>query len=891
MDARAPEPFAALLRRYRLAAELSQEELAERAHLSRLAVSALERGVRRAPYRDTVRMLADALGLSDDDRAQLEASVGRARRSPVALPALPDPAHGNLPALTTSFVGRVAEQATILRLLAATRLLTLTGTGGAGKSRLAVEVAGGLAHDLPDGIRLVELAPLADLALVPQAVARVIGVQERPGEALIETMIGALAEQELLLVLDNCEHVRTAAGELVERLRRGCPRLRILATSREALGVPGETVWRVPPMSLPPARFEVAAQAERNLTPADWTAAVHQSDAAQLFMVRACAAHPVFELTDANADAVAAICRRLDGIPLAIELAAARARVLTPEQIAARLDARLQLLTRGSPDALARHQTLRATLDWSYDLLTEAEQRLLARLSVFAGGCDLDAAEAVCSDDDIAPDGLIDLLTDLADKSLIVVEYRGEAARYRLLETVREYAAERLAASTTAEAVPSRLAGWALAMAEYASSELKRSDQAAWHDRLDAEHDNLRAVLQWALDNDQTTLGLQLAGTLRLFWERRGYLSEGRGWHERLLAQDRGSPGSVRAQAWQGAGFLARFQGDFPVATVYAEQALELCRETGDQAVLCDTLHLVGEIATERSDWPAAEAHFRERLTIARALDDHNRIASSLTSLGVVARWLQRLNEAQAYYDEAIAIDRKLGNLTNVAICLNNVARVAQMSGDLVRAREGFEEAVAIARSLGNRHQSGIFLGSLADVVRLLGDLPAARRYGEEALALAREIGDRPGMAYAYSILAAIERESGDFATAWSYTVANLELARDLSDVRRTQPALWQAAALAQATGRPDAAARLFGAAIAIMETAEVVPDTMARRLEEHLAMLRAVLGEDAVAAAYADGRGLTPEAAIAFALAGAPLAPITFTVYEDTVILKSLPR
>lgn len=444
----------------------------------------------------------------------------------------------------------------------------------------------------------------------------------------------------------------------------------------------GETVWWVPSLPIPEATAGGGP-------PRHTAGSVLRAEAGELFCTRAEAAHPAFALTDDNAAAVAAICRRLDGLPLAIELAAARARILTPAQIAAHLDERFRLLTGGAPGAPTRQQTLRAALDWSHDLLTEPERALLRRLAVFAGGCTLEAVEAVCVDEDVPRDALFDLLAGLVEKSLVVVDYRGEAARYRMLETVGAYAAERLTIAGEADAMYIRLAGWAVALAERAEPELNGPRQAIWNDRLGAEHDNLRAALQWTLDSGQVTLGLRLAAPLWLFWYRHGYLAEGRGWFDRLLARGGGSPGSVRAPAWQGAGFLARYQGDFPAAEAYIGQALTLCPEIGNEGGISDALYVLGSIAMERSEWAAAEACFKEQRAIARALDDHERIANSLGSLGIVARWQQRLDEARAYHEEALAIRRAHGDLSNIAIGLNNLARLAQMSGDLTRARDG----------------------------------------------------------------------------------------------------------------------------------------------------------------------------------------------------------
>ncbi|MGH2602442.1 MAG: ATP-binding protein, partial [Dehalococcoidia bacterium] len=547
----------------------------------------------------------------------------------------------------------------------------------------------------------MELGPLTDPTLIPQAVAHALGVREQPGTPLLEILVETLKAKNLLLLLDNCEHLLGGAGDLVETLLRACPGVRILATSREALGAIGETVWWLPSLAVPPSMStRCTAEIARTF------------ESVQLFCARAASAHPAFALTDANAPAVAAICRRLDGIPLALELAGARARILTPEQIAARLDERFRLLT-GGDRAVPRHETLRAALDWSYGLLSAPEQRLLARLSVFAGGCDLEAAEAVCADGEqgvpreqgtgnreqapppspnpyslhpVPSDAIFDLLTSMAEKSLLVVEYHGEAARYRLLETVRQYAADRLAVAGETEAVRSRHANWALALAQHAAPRLVGSEQETWLQRLELEHDNLRAVLQWTLDSGGTVLGLQLAGALWRFWQTRGYLTEGRTWLERLLAHGEGVPPSVRAAALFGAGVLAHDQGDYTSAVPYVEHSLALYQDTGEEAA-AEALLLLGALAWRRSEYATAAAHCEESLTIARAADDRRLTARCLNLLGLIAMDQGRYPTAHDRFEEALALARDLGDLRTSAVTLSNLGLTAHRLETFERAR------------------------------------------------------------------------------------------------------------------------------------------------------------------------------------------------------------
>ncbi|MEJ7816454.1 MAG: AAA family ATPase, partial [Rubrobacter sp.] len=422
----------------------------------------------------------------------------------------------NLPLELSSFVGREKELAEVKRLLEDTRLLTLTGAGGCGKTRLALAIASELLEGFEDGVWMVELVPLADPSLVPQAVASTLGVREEPGRSPTETLSDYLGSKKLLLVLDNCEHLIEACAALAETLLRSCSELRVLATSREALGITGEVAWPVPSLSLPDLRRLPAVES------------LPQYESALLFVERAEAVKPDFALTEQNAPAVAQVCYRLDGIPLAIELAAARVKVLPVEQISERLDDCFRLLAAGSRTAMPRHRTLHATMDWSHELLPEAERTLFRRLSVFSGGFSLDAAEWVCAGEELERDEGLELLSHLVDKSLVVAREEGGEARYRLLETVRQYGWERLSESDEAVEFRERHAGYYLALAEEAEPELKREGQVAWLERLERERDNLRAAMRWLLGRGELEEVARLGWALWLFWGIRAHFAEGR---------------------------------------------------------------------------------------------------------------------------------------------------------------------------------------------------------------------------------------------------------------------------------------------------------------------------------------------------------------------------
>lgn len=468
----------------------------------------------------------------------------------------------NLTIQLTSFIGREREITEVKRVLGGTRLVTLTGSGGAGKTRLALQVAADVVEAYPNGIWLAEFAPIADPTLVPKIVASALNVPEQPGHNMTETLTDSLRRKTLLLVLDNCEHLLTDCAELTTALLRACPQVRILTTSREALGVPGETLWRVPSLSLPDAGQVPTVED------------MVQCEAVRLFVDRAVATAPEFAITPKNASAIARICQRLDGIPLAIELAAARVKVLAVDQIAARLDDRFRLLTGGSRIAVPRQQTLRATMDWSYGLLLEKERAVFRQLSVFAGGWALEAAEAVCVGKRIKKHAVLDLLAELVEKSLVEMETQDGEARYRFLETIRQYSWEKLVESKEAAAVRTRHRDWYLALAERAESELHGPQQGVWLERLESEHDNLRAALRWSkTEEGGAEAWLRLAGALHWFWNIRGHASEGRDWLEGALSTKRDTSASVRARALCGAGILAWRQGDINRASMLLQEA------------------------------------------------------------------------------------------------------------------------------------------------------------------------------------------------------------------------------------------------------------------------------------------------------------------------------
>ena len=685
----------------------------------------------------------------------------------------------NLPQQTTSFIGRETQVEEVKARLGRTRLLTLTGTGGSGKTRLSLQVAAGLLTGEGDGVWLVELAALADPALVPQAVAQVLGVQEQAGKPIQQTLVAALKAKRLLLVLDNCEHLVLACASLADALLRNCPDVHLLASSREPLNVAGEQTYRVPSLSLPDPK---QAQTVETLS---------QYEAVRLFTERAQAVLPSFAVTSGNAPAVAQVCFHLDGIPLTLELAAARVRSLSVEEINTRLDNRFRLLTGGSRVALPRQQTLRALIDWSYDLLTAPEKTLLRRLSVFAGGWALAAAEGVCSDETIEEFEVLDLLTGLVDKSLVVYEEGadGDSGRYRLLESIRQYALDRLGESGEAAAVQGRSASWFLGLAEEAAPQLQGPEQASWLGHLEGEHDNLRASLSWDEQSaERGEDGLRLAGALWRFWYVHGHLTEGRQWLGRALARTKpravGEDGvgglaesaasgtSARALALKGAGNLAWAQGDYAGARALYEESLMIRRQFGDQQGIAGSLNSLGNVASEQGDYVGARALYGESLTIFRQLGDQRGIASSLTNLGGVARYQGDYAAARALLEESLTIFRQLGDQIGIAAGLYGLAGVAQGQGNYAGAWALYEECLTIQRQL--RDQSGIAvnLDGMACLAHGQSQPSRAARLGGAASALRESIGSPRSLADQADMvktMAAVREALGEeaFAAAW----------------------------------------------------------------------------------------------------------------------------
>jgi predicted ATPase/DNA-binding XRE family transcriptional regulator len=816
----APPAFGELLRRYRAAAGLTQEELAERAALSARGIADLERGVRTAPYPRTVRQLADVLGLAADEHALLFAARGRAydaRRD------TGEGARGHVrPQPPTPLVGREREvQRLSQRLLdERVRLLTLTGTGGTGKTRLALELASELHARFDCGAWFIDLTPIREPALVLPEIARVLGAHHESSRPIKEALEQFLRNKQLLLVLDNCEQVVAFAPDIGTLLER-CPGVQVLATSREPLRLRSERLYPVPPLGLPPADATVPLHA------------VTAAPAVALFVQRAQNLQPDFRLSDATVRAVAELCRHLDGLPLAIELAAAHVTVLPPAALLARMERRLDLLRATTQDVPARHQTLRAAIDWSYELLSDSERAVFRRMAIFAGGCSLEAAEVVCQPGGTPGIGVLDQLESLVRKGLVKCEDAEGQPRFGMLETIREYASEALEQSGEQAAVTDAHAAYYLELAEVTEPLLHGEEQLLWFRRLDHERANFRAAFRWFADSADELLtesALRLAGALWWYWHVRGAHAEARELVGALLELPTAQrPSLGRARALATYGVMTWGLGDAAGGLALHDESLILTRQYGDAHAVAEVLMHAAVAASFMGDLPRATAACSEALELARnAAADH--IASSALSI---------------------------------------LGRVAMLQGDVTTAHGRLSEALAISRRGGDAFGMALALNGLGAIARQRGDVAEAGPLYEEALTLFRALGERPNVAAVLASLGEVALAEHDHATAGARFRESLVVYHEMGSVRGIGVGLAGLASLAAAEDQHVRALRLTGAAAALGEATGVAFEVFGNReAEASLAGARRELGKGAAAAAWTAGLTMSPDEAVRYALA-----------------------
>jgi predicted ATPase len=725
----------------------------------------------------------------------------------------------NLPIQPTPLIGR-EQQVTAVMTLArreSIRLVTLTGAGGTGKTRLSLQVAAELVADFDDGVFFVDLAPIVDPHLFIATVAQTLSVRERPGESLSETLKNYLREKHLLLVLDNFEQLLDA-GPAVSALLATAPNLKVLVTSRAPLHLSGEHEYSVPPLAVP------------DLGKSEPPSTLGAYEAVQLFLTRAQAMKPEFELTSENAPAVAEICVRLDGLPLAIELGAARVRVLSPQALLGRLRERLALLTEGTRDAPARQRTLRDTIAWSYGLLDASEQRLFARLSVFLGGATIDAAEAVCESMEELGGAVFDGIASLVEKSLLRRQDEGPGAESRIvmLETIREYALEKLEGNEEGTLLRQRHATYFAALAEEAEPEILGADQIAWLERLEYERDNFRAALGWSLEQGDTELALRLIGSLRRAWVARGHLSETRTWLEAAFERSAAVPVQVEAKARYGLGRVALVQGDYDRAIPSLEESAHLFREVGE-----------------------AEG-----------------LVFSLADLGFVATAQGRHADAQRFADEALAEAKAVGNETTIAAALHSLACTKLDADEYGEARTLFEQSLALRRKVGDKRNIANSLCYLGSVALLEGDYEAATALLDESLALGRDLGNLLIVSAGLANESLVTLAAGEAGRAAPLCIESLALSHELGDRRTSVECLHALAGIAAVQAEPLRAALLSGAAESLHAEIKAPPSPAERMVgERFLPIARAAVDDQSFEAAWAEGRQMGYDAAVTYAL------------------------
>ena len=861
--------------RRRKALDLTRAGLAQRVSCSPETIKKIERDERR-PSRQVAELLAAALAVSDEERelflraARGEGPVdrlsidGRPLPLPSQKPRPGNPGPGfpghNLPLYLSSFIGREDEIVEVRKLLARSRLVTLTGVGGGGKTRMALEAVRGLLESFPDGVRLVELAPLSDPALVASFIASTLGLINDPNRPPLDALANYLRDRQFLLLLDNCEHLIETMARLVDTLVRHCPDLHILTTSRERLEIDGEAVWLVPPLALPPTEEQLSIEA------------LIEYDAIALFVDRATAALPSFSLTETNAATVVTLCRRLDGIPMAIELAAARVRMLRVEEIVARLEDRFRFLTGGNRAAPPRHQTLRALIDWSYDLLPAVEQRLLRRLAVFAGGFSLGEVEAIC--DEEGEDGMLDLLTQLVNKSLVVAgRVSGEKTRYSLHETIRQYGLERLAEEGAVESMRDRHAAFYCRLAEEAEPQLYQAEQLMWMDRLEETYDNLRAAQNWALDDHPPAAetGLRLAAALAYYWEMRGILVEGHRWLTAALERIDSAATPLQASFYLNAGnFWLEHGGRTTV--VGATESLALYQRLEDEKGIAWALRLLGNCAAFREhDLERATVLFEQGLALAEEVGDKALISRICQNLGQATMFRGDYPGAKRLGEKGLALAHETGDRFAVGYLSYLLGMTVARQGDYAAAEAFQLDALAVCRDLKLEVNAAKTLIPLGEAVRLQKKYDQAIWHYQEHLRLSREIAGW-GAAYSTNSIALanlghVAVRQGDPRRATNFLRESIAGAGD--DRGDIVWALWGFGLVAATLVHWRRASRLYAAAEQLLDVdREIIGMPEDREdYKRDIARVRDQLGEVGFTTAWAEGQAMTTAEAVELAL------------------------
>jgi len=771
---------------------------------------------------------------------------------PVEFPALKtlDKYRHNLPTQMTSFIGREKEMVEIKQALAEHRLITLTGSGGAGKTRLSLQVAADALDQFPNGIWFVELAPLTDPDLIPQTILTTAEMQTQQGKSALESLTDFLREKTSLLVLDNCEHLIDACAKIADTLLNAAPNLKILASSREALDIRGEQSWRVPSLSAPDVKHLPSLEQ------------LSQYEAVRLFIDRALLTQPHFVITNDNAPSVAQICYQLDGIPLAIELAAARLRMLSVKQIAARLDDRFRLLTGGSRTALPRQQTLRALIDWSYDLLFENERILLRRLAVFSGGCTLEAVEQVCASTEY---DVLDLLSHLVDKSLLVVEEQSDQLRYRILESVRQYAREKLLEAGEGEQIREQHLDYFLKLALKSEPQLYTAKQLETIGILEDEHNNFQAALEWSLENDVDN-GQALVVALWWSWEIRGYVSEGWRWIRKALSARPDTPTVMQAKLLSAAGWMVQNAID---RGAFAEKSVALFRETNDKVGLAFSLTMAGAYVSMASDFVQASVMIEEGRRLFAEAGNKWGVRNALCALGDIYTLKGDFKKSESLFRESLALSRELGDVDGIQVSLLGLGWSIEEQGEHSEAIDICMEGLSYAKTSKTKRNMATILNLMGVAAFQMGSYALSRDYLEEALSLCREMGDQEGVLRANRTLGKIALAERDYVKARYFALECLKLSQKLEDIAYIALSLIMFGQIIQVKGYPENFVRLLGNAEKIVhfDLWETVSHSSRNQIKQAVESARAALGEETYNAAYASGRAMTMDEDIEYAL------------------------
>ena len=772
----------------------------------------------------------------------------------------------NIPIPLTSFIGREKELEGVGNLLSKSRVVTLTGSGGVGKTRLAIHVVADVLEQFPDGVWFLDLAPLSDPGLVPNTLAEVLDLSLMGGSnlSITDLIIGYLRSRRALIIFDNCEHLIDPCARLVDSLLMSCERLSILATSREALRVSGEIPYRVPSLEVP--RWDTVPVVD----------VLAKTESVRLFTERAAVVSPGFAIGPENVLVIGQICERLGGIPLAIELAAARVNMLAVEQILKRLDDRFNLLTSGLRTALPRHQTLRATIEWSFDLLSEKECLFFRRLAVFVGGWTLEAAEEVCGGSGIEASDVLDLLSQLVDKSLVLVETSnggetrypaGGSLRYRRLETIRQFACEKLAASSEGEQIRARHLEYFLKLAERSEQELPRRTE--WTQKLEEEHENMRAALEWSLPGN-VTAGQQLAGALAWWWDGSGHWSEGYEWLQKMLAVSTKTETLTRAKLLVGAGWLAAMLSYDDQSVAFAEESLALFRQLGDKEGIAHSLVTLAVRAYNRADFDQATALFEESCALSREMGDNWRLSGRLSYLGYTAEAQGNFEQAQKYYQESLMLKKIIGDREGFGWIYFLMGNLARSQGDNAEAMKLYEEALQIVKVAKQKTITLFILNAMGLSAIYSGDYKKGGLLLEETIELCQKMGDQAGIVDSLHWLGWGALLQGDYATSRSYYAESLQLVHDTNAVNHIDiaPCLLGVGQLIAVQGAPEKFARFVGMAESVApDIQKMLAPLFRSETEKFIQMARTELGDEAYAAAWEAGHQMSLQDAVAYAL------------------------